>query len=159
MTDAEFTQLADKYKDRIYRLCYTYLRSASDCDDAVQETLIKLYLSGKSFKDDEHIRNWLFRVAVNECRHMLRSRGRTIPLEEAAELAAPPEETKRRVYEAVRSLEPGYRVIVHLYYYENMQTKNIAALLKLNAATVRTRLKRAREQLKTQLNGVDLNDI
>lgn len=160
MSDEEFIRLGNLYKDSIYRLSYTYLKNHSDCDDAVQITLLKLYTCKKKFESDEHVRNWLFKVAVNECRKMLGSPwSRNVPIDETHAETETGGGCGYDLLSAVNSLETKYRTVIYLYYYENFSVKQIAALLKKNQSTVRTQLQRAREQLKDKLNGVDFDEI
>jgi RNA polymerase sigma-70 factor (ECF subfamily) len=160
MSDEEFIRLGNLYKDSVYRLSYTYLKNHSDCDDAVQTTLLKLYTCKKKFESDEHVRNWLFKVAVNECRKMLGSPwSKNLPIDEADGETESVGEVGHDLFSAVNSLETKYRTVIYLFYYENYSVKQIAALLKKNPSTVRTQLQRAREQLKDKLNGVDFDEI
>lgn len=74
----------------LFRLAYSYLKSRADAEDVMQETLLKLYTERTDFDSPEHERYWVVRVAVNECKKLLRSpwRRRNRPLEEAPETAA-----------------------------------------------------------------------
>lgn len=71
MTDEEFNAVALKYSDSIFRIAFNYCKNRADSDDVVQNVLIKLYNSGKNFESEEHIRNWLIRVAINESKKLL----------------------------------------------------------------------------------------
>ena len=73
MTDAAFEAAVERYGDTIFRLAYSYLKNRADAEDVMQETLLKLYLERKSFQSPEHERHWVVRVAVNECKKLLRS--------------------------------------------------------------------------------------
>ena len=87
LTDTEFETAVGRYGDTVFRLAYSYLKNRADAEDVMQETLLKLYLARKPFQSPEHERHWVVRVAVNECKKLLRSpwRRRTGPLEEAGE--------------------------------------------------------------------------
>ena len=65
MTEEQFTPLAQRYMDTVYRVAYSYLRSPSDADDVTQDVLIQLYKTDKAFESDAHLKNWLIRVTVN----------------------------------------------------------------------------------------------
>ncbi|MCM1525031.1 MAG: sigma-70 family RNA polymerase sigma factor [Ruminococcus sp.] len=120
----------------------------------VSGRFFKLYICKKEFDSEEHLRSWLIRVTLNCCKLLRRSawfRKRTelsndIPAAEKAE-----NETDEAVIAAVRGLPEKYRAVVEMYYYEEMSCKEIAEALKMNEATVRTRLKRGRERLKNEL--------
>ena len=152
----DFEEAAEKYRDHIYAVAFNFFRNSSDADDVVQDVLLKLYRSQREFESDEHVRNWLLRVAVNHCRKISVSSWfkKNIPLEEyAASLEyETPEESD--LFFAVMALPKKYRIIVHLFYYEDYSTREIAEMLRLKEPTVRTRLLRARKLLKERLSDV-----
>ena len=149
LTDAAFEAAVEQYGDTVFRLAYSYLKNRADAEDVMQETLLKLYLARKPFQSPEHERHWVVRVAVNECKRLLRSpwRRRTGPLEEAGEPAfETPEQSE--LFRHVMSLPPKYRAAVYLHYYEDCSVREIAAAMGANPSTVQTWLMRARGKLK-----------
>ncbi|MGM9520892.1 MAG: RNA polymerase sigma factor [Oscillospiraceae bacterium] len=152
MDKAEFYQYAERYKDTIYRVALNYMRNPCDADDAVQEVLLKLYMTGTRFKGEEHVKRWLIRVTLNLCSNMLRSRGRReqVPVDELA-LGIPFEaEEQLALFTAVMSLAEKYRTVLYLFYYEDYTAGEIADILNLKVSAVTTRLSRARNLLRTQ---------
>lgn len=73
MTEQQFSPLAERYMDTVFRVAYSYLRSRADADDVTQDVLIQLYKTDKAFDDDAHVKNWLIRVTVNRCKNILRA--------------------------------------------------------------------------------------
>ena len=73
MDAGEYRRIAEAYIDDVYRAALSCCRSRSDAEDAVQNAFVKLMTADVTFTDDEHIRRWLIRVAVNECRNSLNS--------------------------------------------------------------------------------------
>ena len=151
MTDAEFEAAVERHADAIFRLAYSYMKNRADAEDVMQETLLKLY--GQTFDSPEHERYWAVRVAVNECRKLLRTpwRRRTGPLEEAPELAAAEDPAQSELFREVMALPPKYRAAIYLHYYEGYSVREIAGAMGANPSTVQTWLMRARGQLKTNL--------
>ena len=151
MTDADFEAAVERYADSLFRLAYSYLKNRADAEDIMQETLLKLY--GQFFEDPDHERYWVIRVAVNECRKLLRSpwRRRTGPLEEAAEAAVFDTPAQSELFRQVMALPPKYRAAIYLHYYEGYAVREIASLMGANPSAVQTWLMRARGQLKTTL--------
>ena len=139
MDEAVFTRTAKAYKDRLFAIAFHYCRSRADAEDILQTVL----------------RNWLIRVTINESKRLLLShwRRRTVPLEELEEYAAQtlpiPEESE--LFLAVLALPQKYRIVVHLYYYEEYSVREIADLLAIRETTVQTRLMRARAKLREKL--------
>lgn len=144
-----------RYKDMVYRIAFAGCPCRQDAEDVFQDVFLKLYSHVGDFSDEEHVKSWLIRVTLNCCKLLRRSawfRQRTELAENIADAANSEEnETAEAVIAAVRALPEKYRPLVEMYYYEEMSCKEIAGALKMNEATVRTRLKRAREKLKKEL--------
>lgn len=155
MTDEQFTPLAERYMDTVFRVAYSYLRCRDDADDVTQDVLIQLYKEDKAFESDAHVKNWLIRVTVNRCKNVLRA-----PWHKAEDIAdyentlVFEQPQYRELFDAVMSLDRRYRLPVLLYYYEGYRQREIAGLLGIPEETVRTRLARAREKLKHILSEV-----
>lgn len=152
-----FTDALARYQDTVYRVALHALGSPQDADDAVQEVFLRLYTAQKAFESEEHLRRWLLRVTVNWCRDVLRSpwRRRTAPLD--GQISAEPEfqaPEQEALYRAVLSLPERYRLVLGLFYYEELSVKEIAGLLGLEVSAVTTRLSRARKKLKEILGEV-----
>lgn len=154
--ELDLEQLYKKYRDNIFAIGLNYFGNPSDADDIVQETFFKLSKSRTDFDSEDHIRNWLIRVAVNECKRISLSfwwRKRQ-PLEEYLETI--PFETKEEneLFSEIMKLKPKYRQTIHLFYYEGYSSAEIAEILHVSQSTVTTRLARARHQLKENLQEV-----
>ena len=158
MNSKEYQRLADQYIDMVYRVALNGCKNKYDADDVVQNTFIKLLKCKKQFEYDEHVRNWLLRVAVNECNSIWNSswRKKVVSLEESRE-EEPAFSTseKSELYDLVMKLSPKYRQVVYLYYYEEFSVKEVAEVLRISETAVQTRLQRARQKLKIQLGGME----
>lgn len=140
--------LFHRYRDDVYRLAVNYTRSAQEAEDVCQTVFLKLLEQPEITPGKE--KAWLMQVTANECRDLLRSAWwkRTVPLEQAFQI--PKNQEDETIY-LLRKLPPKYRVVLYLHYYEQYTTAEIAQLLKIPTGTVSTRLKRARERLKSML--------
>lgn len=136
------------YRDDVYRLAVSYTRSLTEAEDVCQTVFLKLLEQDGITPGKE--KAWLMQVTANECRDLLRSSWwkRTVPLEQA--FLIPKTEADETIY-LLQKLPPKYRVVLYLHYYEQCTTSEIAQLLKIPTGTVSTRLKRARDRLKTML--------
>lgn len=152
LTETEFTAAAERHLDMVYRIAINSLRHPADAEDAVQNTMLRLWRTDTDFAGEEHLRRWLARVAVNESRRIAAHpwRRRAVSLEEAREPVFQDRE-RRELYEAVMGLPAKYRVPLYLYYYEGYAVAEIGEILGLKPSTVQTRLSRGREKLKTML--------
>lgn len=150
MDTQEYESITTKYLDCIYRVAVNGCKNYADAEDVVQNTFLKLWQKGEAFEDEEHIRKWLIRVAVNECNSLWRSpwKRHTAYLEEMTKEPVFSTPEKSSLYFAVRELPQKYRQIVHLYYFEEYSVKEIADIMKLSETAVQTRLLRARQKLK-----------
>ena len=149
MQHDEFTRAAERYTGLIYRVAFGYLRSVQDAEDVSQNVLIKLCRRAGGFDSEDHLKYWLVRVTVNECKKALKSpRCREAPLDELAQTAVFDGPRQGELFGTVMAMERKYRAVLLLYYYADYSTAEIARILSVPAATVRTRLARAREQLK-----------
>lgn len=138
-----------RYADMIYRVALHNLDDPADADDILQEVCLIL-LTKKIPEDEEHLKSWLIRVTVNKCRDLSRSFWRrnrkSIDDYEDIEAEKPPE-----IMAELQSLSESYRNIIYLYYYEEYTVSEIARLLRMNVNTVKSGLRRARDQLKKLL--------
>ena len=152
LTETEFTAAAERHLDMVYRIALNSLRHPADAEDAVQNTMLRLWRTDTDFAGEEHLRRWLARVAVNESRRIAAHpwRRRAVSLEEAREPVFQDRE-RRELYEVVMGLPAKYRVPLYLYYYEGYAVAEIGEILGLKPSTVQTRLSRGREKLKTML--------
>ena len=153
MENERFERAAMMYMDNVFAVAFNYFRDPSEADDIVQEVLFKLLKSDVKFESDEHIRNWMLKVAVNHCRRVSVSSWfrKTMPLEEYAESLKYEDPEQSALFFAVMDLPKKYRIVIHLFYYEEYSTAEIAEMLRMNESTVRTRLRRARMKLKEVL--------
>jgi len=158
ITDEQFIAYTRMYMDTVFRVAFNYLKSRSDADDVTQNVLIKLYRANKTFDHDAHVKHWLIRVTINECKRTLRAPWRQIePIEDYIETLRFEAPEQNELFELVMNLPAKYRVAIFLYYFEAYSTEEIAQLLHIPSATVRTRLRRARERLKLKLLEVENN--
>ena len=152
----EHKRLTNLYIDMVYRVALNGCKNKYDADDIVQETFLKLLKCKKKFESDEHARNWLLRVAVNECNSMWNSswRKKVILTDEQEDkpVFSTPEQSE--LYELVMQMSPKYRQVIYLYYFEGFSVREVASILKISETAVQTRLQRARNKLKEQLGGM-----
>lgn len=153
MDKEEFTRAVLEYESTLYRVAKSMLGSEADCADAAQNALLRAWEKQHTLRDTAYFKTWLTRILINECRAMLRQRARFVPLEEEAAEGEIAPERDSGLYETVMGLDVKYRVPFVLYYIEGFRTREIASMLKLPEGTVKTRLRRAREILRTELEG------
>lgn len=152
MSKEEFVVFTEKYMDTIYRVAYSWTRNSHDANDVTQDVLIQLYKTTREFESDSHMKNWLIRVTVNQCKMLFRSPwSKMEDIGEYADTLEFEEESHLDLFQAVMNLDKKYRVPILLFYYENYSTTEIASILGIPEKTVSTRLFRAKAKLKNYL--------
>ena len=155
MDKEEYTRIVKKYYDDIKRVAFAGCNNIYDAEDVAQAVFLKLLRHSDEFDDEDHLKKWLIRVAVNESRSLWRSPWKTKVDFFVPENIMSQRGTERRnplVIEAVQSLKQKYREVVHLFYYEEYNAKEISELLGISENTVFKRLQRARDQIKKHLS-------
>ncbi len=149
MEEQAFRQAVEDHRDVVFRIALTYLRDRADADDVAQDVFLKLLKSDGHFESREHLRRWLIRVTINECKSLFRKPWRRVEdIENLADSLSTAQEESKAVLSDVMRLPERFRVPIVLYYYLGFSTSEIAELLHVPAATARTRLARGRSKLK-----------
>ena len=150
--------LIDQYERDLLHLCCVYLRDITLAEDAVQETFIKAYQHMDAFRGESSEKTWLYRIAINTCRDMRRSRwlrifdrsvdvdSLQIPVEGASVVSI-------ALMQEIMRLPDKQREVIYLFYYKDMSLAEIGRLLSAPVSTVSDRLNRARKQLRKALQG------
>ena len=146
-------RLMAEYGDSVMRTCLLFLRSRHLAEDASQETFFRAWRALDRFREGGTEKAWLMKIAVNVCKSVLRARPVCVPEDQAPESGTPDRYPDDTVFRAVIGLPVKYRSPVILFYYQGFSVDEIAGILHLPAATVRTRLSRARSRLKDSLKG------
>lgn len=172
-----FDQLVASHKDRIFNLCYRFLGDYEEANDSAQETFVKAYGSLKAFRLESAFSTWLYRIAVNTCKNKLgssayKAKRKTVsldnpgpdedrPLAMEIQNGAPSpldrmEEKERmtHIQTALDALPADFRMVVTLRDVEGLSYEDIAEIAGLNLGTVKSRIARARTELRNKLRGI-----
>ena len=156
-------ELVSAYQAELLRFCYVRLQDRMQAEDAVQETFLKVYNALPDYRDDGHEKAWVYRIALNVCRDMLRSGwfrriNRHVTPELLPDESSPPDDDEISLSMAIHHLPDKSREVILLYYYQNFNVNEIASILGIRQPSVSERLKRARKQLKDMLKGEMLGE-
>jgi RNA polymerase sigma-70 factor (ECF subfamily) len=166
-----FSELVNQYSRKIFRLAKNITQSDEDAEDVLQETFLKAFEHLDSFQGNSKFYTWIVRIAVNEALMKLRKRrsDKTVPLDEPLDTG---EETVNReiavwednpeqrysreemaeiLNDAIQSLKPDFRTVFALRDIEELSTEDTAEALGLSIPAVKSRLLRARLQLREKL--------
>ncbi|MEI6131663.1 MAG: sigma-70 family RNA polymerase sigma factor [Bacillota bacterium] len=154
-SDDVMTNALSNHGNMVKRICFVYLRNQSDADDAFQDVFVKLLEADLIFTDEEHMKAWLARVAINKCKDMFKSywRRNVGPIDNIEETFEDKEESE--VMQAVLDLPAKYKEVVYLFYYEQYTVVEMAKLLGQKENTIYSNLHRARQILKKKLGGAE----
>lgn len=145
--------LMNMYKNNVYAAAFSICKNASDAEDVVQDTFLQYYMTHKNFDNEQHIRAWLLRVAINKAKNIQSSfwRRNGMPLDDFIETLSFETPETKGLFEEVMKLPEKYRVVVHLFYYEDYSIKEIAKILRTTESNIKVRLSRGRVKLKDAL--------
>ncbi len=143
----------EKYQNNLYAAAFNICKNTEDAKDIVQETFIQYYSLRKEFDNEQHIRAWLIRVAINKAKNINRSfwRKNKRPLEDYMESLTFETPESEELFETVMALPEKFRIVIHLFYYEDYAIREIADILKISESNVKVRLSRGRSLLKEKL--------
>lgn len=152
---SNITKLINLYGNDILRMCLIYVKDYHLAEDITQETFIKVYQKLDTFKNKSNIKTWIISIAINNCKNALKKTSKEVLPFEDLNLSYNENflknETIYLVSEEVSKLPKKYLEVIMLFYYQELSIKEISYILKIPQATVKTRLKRAKERLKTNL--------
>ncbi len=139
-----------RYGDDVFRLAYSYLGARADAEDVCQSVFLRLAEGGTALLPGRE-KAWLLTCAANLCKSQLRSfwRRNVGELDESLPFR---DDSDREVWSAVMALSPKYRAVIHLYYWEGYDQREIGDILHISRTAVQTRMARARAMLKKELS-------
>ncbi len=165
-----FSMLVEMHQTKVYHIAYNMLQSSQDAYDAAQDTFIKAYRSLERFHEEASFYTWLYRIASNVCFDYLRRRKNNfmhivtpqehdgeVLQQDCADKSLGPEEmylqneTASQVRAAIAKLKEQYRIVMIMRDIEGMPYEHIAQSLQLSTGTVKSRINRGRQLLKSIL--------
>lgn len=169
-----FGELVERYESKVYSLGIKMLRNPEDAEDVLQDTFLRAYRGLKSFKGNSTFSTWIYRITANSALMRLRKKQLpTVSIEDADEREAPinivdwapgpveqllNEETRQAMNEAIESLPPEFGQVFVLRDVEGLSNAEVAEILDLSVAAVKSRLHRARLKVRNRLTHF-FNDI
>ena len=172
MTDEELTKAYQTYCNMVYRIAFVQTKSQAQAEDIQQDVFMALVRYSDRIRSEEHLKAWLIRVTRNACRKHFRSLwikltvlyddtllkeqetdsgGLAVSAENVSPDPAEAGDEALVLREAVEQLPENSRTVIHLFYYEEMSVREIARSLGISEANAKTRLSRARDQLRNVL--------
>lgn len=154
-----YGELMKRYEAKLLRYATYLIHDPSLARDVVQDTFIKAYQNLQSFNDSYLFSSWIYRIAHNEAMNAIKKASRSVPLatETYAELSYHPRtdhaldslRLTRDVQHCMDQLEPKYREVIQLVYFEDMKYTQVGDILHIPTSTVGVWLSRAKAKLRT----------
>lgn len=140
-----------KYADMVYKIAFSQTKNKCDAEDVFQEVFLRYVKNSHKLAGDEHTKAWLIRVALNCCKSLFITKMRkpTAELDENIPIAEVQQEDG--VLSEVLALPSKYRIVIHLFYYEDYSIEQISGILGRKVSTVKSHLFRGRQLLKERL--------
>ena len=162
-----FGELVSRYESKVYSLALKMLRNPEDAEDVLQDTFLRAYRGIKSFKGNSTFSTWIYRITANSALMRLRKRQLpTVSIDDADERETPiniadwapgpveqvlNQETQAAMSEAIEALPPEFRQVFVLRDLEELSNAEVAEILDLSVAAVKSRLHRARLKVRNRL--------
>lgn len=152
--ESAFISLIEGIKKDLYRIAKGILRNDEDVADAIQETILSAYKGISKLKQEKYFKTWIIRILINKCKDIIKSNKKYIPIEKYygdMKYVIEKELEDEDIFDKERLLQrlsEKYRTVLYLYYGEGFNITEIANILNTNENTVKTRMKRGKEQLK-----------
>lgn len=158
--DQDIERCIEQYGESIWRMCYMYLKDKHLAEDAMQDCFIKAYAHYEKFENRSSEKTWLMRIAINTCKNYLKTAWFKrviigVKSDSRRELGTEEEilikEQEEELFKNIMALKQNYKDVILLYYYQEMQVREIAEVLGISQENVSMRLKRGRMALKNIL--------
>lgn len=153
--ELRWNDLVEEYQTMLYRIAFSNMRNRADAEDAVQEAFLRYMKDEKPILSKEHEKAWLIRTTIHICMDILKSswHQKTVGLDESLiaetkNIYLPYQIKDDRTLDAVLKLPVHYRNPIYLFYYEDYSIQEIAGVLNEKEGTIKTRLRRGREEVK-----------
>lgn len=153
--EAAFEQLILLHSEQLYRTAYVYVKNEQDALDVVQETVYKAFISIGQVKEPKYFVTWLTKILIRNCYRVLNQQTAAADLVEQVPVKESSREEHLDLIDALSHLRKEYRDVLILFYFHDVPMKEIASFIGITLNTVKTYLKRGREELKKQLGGLD----
>lgn len=159
----EITRLVEQYGNDVFKIAFVILKSKEMAEDVYQETFLRVCRSFSGYRRESSEKTWITSIAINICRDYMRSAWKkhvvvtedffTYASDSDTEEIIEKRSEKQELIKAIMKLPEKYREIIHLYYYQEMDVKEIAGVLRIPGGTVKSRLFKARNLLHETIGG------
>ena len=151
MRQIEFCERVSQYRYQFYITAYAILGNEADAEDAVCNAILNGYEHLAQLKNPKKIKSWMITITRNEALKLLHKRMELLGNENVERLLPPTYDTHNELWEVVQTLKDEYRIVIVLFYYNDLSLRDISDVLGISIGTVKSRLDRGRKLLKDAL--------
>ncbi len=144
----QFEQNIREYAPNMYRLALAMLHNRQDAEDAVSEAVLRAYEKIHTLREADRFKPWIMQITANEARKIYGKNKRVTPVEDMEAYMPVFRDEKHELWDVVMQLEPAYREVIMLYFYERFTMKEISRIVRVPEGTVKSRLSRAKAKLR-----------
>lgn len=151
-----FTKLIEENIKSMYRVAKGILSSEDDIEDAIQNTILKAYSNIKTLRKEELFKTWLIKILINECNKIYNFNKKCISLDKVIEEQYNDKYENLDLKIAVDSLPEELRLVIVLFYFEDLKISEVSELIGIPEGTVKSRLSRAKTKISESINGKEI---
>jgi RNA polymerase sigma-70 factor (ECF subfamily) len=166
----KFEELFERYKHQAIRTAYLVTGNRHTSEDIVQEAFVRCYLSIKELRKPEQFKVWFLKMLTRIAWRAINKEKRLVPIENIFEASQrkdsesalkdfQDEKQTQDLYDEISKLDSKHRMVLILYYYNDMSVREIAKVMNCLDGTVKSRLHTARKKLRANLGGLNTNDV
>ncbi|MCM1063290.1 MAG: sigma-70 family RNA polymerase sigma factor [Eubacterium sp.] len=152
MKQIEFCERVSQYRYQFYITAYAILKNEADAEDAVCNAILNGYEHLTQLKNPNKFKSWMITITKNEALKLRNKRLELLGDENVERLLPPVQDSHNELWDIVQTLKEEYRIVVVLFYYNNLSLRDISRVLDIPVGTVKSRLNRGREFLKEALD-------
>ncbi len=151
MKQIEFCERVSQYRYQFYITAYAILGNETDAEDAVCNAILNGYEHLTQLKNPKKFKAWMLTITRNEALKLCRKRMELLGDENVERLMPPTYDSHNELWDIVQTLKEEYRIVIVLFYYNELSLKDISGVLDISIGTVKSRLDRGRKLLKDAL--------
>ncbi len=148
-----FSKLIKMYEKDLYRVAIAIVKNNEDALDCIQDSILKAYQCIGKLKKEEYFKTWLIKILINRCKDIISKEKKFISIFDVIKETSYKDNLECfEIKEVIGKLEDDLKLLIVLYYYEDMSIKDISESLDISEGTIKSRLSRARVKLKSMLD-------
>lgn len=151
MKQIEFCERVSQYRYQFYITAYVLLKNEADAEDAVCNAILNGYEHLAQLKNPKKFKSWMLTITKNEALKLCRQRMELPGNDSVEQLLPPTYDSHNELWDIVQTLKEDYRIVIVLFYYNDLSLRDIATVLGISIGTVKSRLDRGRKLLKDAL--------